>query len=332
MLTSACITLVLLRLVPQQPAYDPLALPVAKAPPSLSLRAEDPARQRTLPLRVYLPAGTDKAPVVLWSHGLGGSCDNSKYLGEHWSARGYAAGFVQHPGSDESVWRDAAVGERMAAMQRAANGENLVLRCQDVKFVLDQLARWRGDAQHALHGRLDLEHVGMSGHSFGAITTQSVSGQSAPLVGAKWTDARIGAALPMSPSKPHLGDVQAAFAKVAVPWLLMTGTADESPIGDQSPAARREVFPALPTTIDRYELVLDGANHGVFGERAGMLRRGAASADHHRTILALSTAFWDTYLRGDAAARAWLQGDGAKAAVAAKDIWQVRAAAAGSAR
>ena len=63
-----------------------------------------------------------------------------------------------------------------------------------------------------------------------------------------------------------------------------------------------------------------------------MLRRGAASADHHRTILALSTAFWDTYLRGDAAARAWLQGDGAKAAVAAKDIWQVRAAAAGSAR
>jgi predicted dienelactone hydrolase len=28
-----------------------------------------------------------------------------------------------------------------------------------------------------LRGRLDLSHVGMSGHSFGAVTTQCLSGQ-----------------------------------------------------------------------------------------------------------------------------------------------------------
>jgi predicted dienelactone hydrolase len=318
-------------LAAQQPAYDPLALPTTKPPASQPLSLVDEARERTLPLRIYLPTGTGTAPVVLWSHGLGGSCDNSKYLGEHWSARGYVAVFVQHPGSDESVWQGVALRERMAAMTKAANAENLVLRCQDVKCVLDQLERWNGDAQHLLHGRLDLDHVGMCGHSFGAITTQSVSGQSAPLVGARWTDPRIDAALPMSPSKPR-GKPQEAFAKVSVPWLLMTGTLDEAPIGDQTPESRREVFPALPATIDRYELVLDGANHGVFGDRAGTLLRTEAAAEHHRAILALSTAFWDAYLRDDAAAKAWLQGDGARQALAPKDLWRFAPAAAATTR
>lgn len=36
---------------------------------------------------------------------LGGSRHCSSYLGEHWSARGYVAVFLQHPGSDELVWK-----------------------------------------------------------------------------------------------------------------------------------------------------------------------------------------------------------------------------------
>jgi len=55
-------------------------------------------------------------------------------------------------------------------------------------------------------------------------------------------------------------------------------------------------------------------------------------AAHHRTILALSTAFWDTHLRGDAAARTWLHGDGGKQALGTGDRWQVgsKAAATGA--
>ena len=33
----------------------------------------DEARQREIPLRVYLPASTAPAPIVLFSHGLGGN-------------------------------------------------------------------------------------------------------------------------------------------------------------------------------------------------------------------------------------------------------------------
>ena len=44
--------------------------------------------------------------------------------------------------------------------------------------------------------------------------------------------------------------------------------------------------------------------------------------NHHRVILALSTAFWDAYLRGDPAANAWLDGDGPKSVLEKDDQWE----------
>jgi hypothetical protein len=39
-------------------------------------------------------------------------------------------------------------------------------------------------------------------------------------------------------------------------------------------------------------------------------------------ILALSTAFFDAFLRDDAAARAWLEGDAPRSVLAEADQWQ----------
>jgi len=39
-------------------------------------------------------------------------------------------------------------------------------------------------------------------------------------------------------------------------------------------------------------------------------------------ILALSTAFWDAYLRGDAEALAWLNGSSPRSVMEADDRWQ----------
>jgi predicted dienelactone hydrolase len=308
------------------PAYDPLRLPSDALPEPLLLEVQDGNRDRKLPLCVYLPTAPAAAPVILFSHGLGGSCRNNAHMGQHWSARGYVVVAMQHPGSDTSVWREARVGERRQAMQRAASGQNLKLRGEDTGAVLDQLAVWHRTGDHALHGRLDLEHVAMSGHSFGAVTTQLVGGQWVPLFGNRFTDARIDAALALSPSAPRRGEAKVAFEPVKIPWLLMTGTEDLSPIGDIDLADRLAVYPALPTTIDRYELVLDGADHGAFGDRSA--RRGEHNPNHPRVMLALSTAFFDANLRGDAAARAWLHGDGPKGLLEAADRWQFATAAA----
>lgn len=309
---------------PATTGYDPLQLP-GKAPASLERTIVDSVHGRELPVRVYLPAAAAPAPVILLSHGLGGTRDTCSYLGEHWSARGYVVVAIQHPGSDDAVWREAPLGERKAVLERAASGANLRHRIDDVHAVLDELARWNADVANACHTRCDLEHVGMSGHSFGAITTQMVAGQSVPLFGQRARDERIDAALAMSPNCPRGGDLDKAFGAVAIPWFLMTGTADVSPIGDQDAASRLRIYPHLPKTIDRYQLVLDGGTHGAFTDR--LARTSSRGANHHRAILALSTAFFDAHLRGDAAAREWLQGAGARAIVASGDAWTVDPAA-----
>ncbi|MFP4069680.1 MAG: hypothetical protein ACLFVC_05810 [Opitutales bacterium] len=94
-------------------AYDPLEQ--GPAPTSLDM-SWPVSPDRSIPVRIFLPAGTDPAPVILFSHSLGGSRAGSNYLGEHWSSRGYVTVFLQHPGSDESVWRDKPRSEILRSM------------------------------------------------------------------------------------------------------------------------------------------------------------------------------------------------------------------------
>jgi predicted dienelactone hydrolase len=165
----------------------------------------------------------------------------------------------------------------------------------------------------------------MSGHSFGAVTTQAVSGQSLPVGGARFTDPRIKAAVAMSPSVPASGSAERAFGTVTLPWLLMTGTKDVARIGAMTIGgdldSRLGVYPALPPG-DKYELVLHGAEHGAFGERALPGEGRQQNPNHHRVILALSTAFWDAFLQGDAEAKSWLNGEGARSVLEKEDKWQ----------
>lgn len=300
--------------------YDPLAVS-GPEPTTWDGTITDGARHREIPVRVFLPASTAPAPVVLFSHGLGGSREGSGYLGVHWAKRGYVVVFVQHPGSDAGVWKDEPPEKRLAALREAASLDNFLLRVKDIPAVLDGFERFNAQPKHPLEKRLDLEHVGMSGHSFGAITTQAVSGQSFPLAGASFTEARIKAALPMSPSTPRRGSAAQAFAKVTIPWLLMTGTKDSAPIGNQTVESRLAVFPALPAG-GKYELVLDRAEHSAFTDRALPGDAEPRNPNHHRAILAIGTAFWDATLRGDAAARAWLDGDGPRSVLEKADRWQ----------
>lgn len=300
--------------------YDPLSAPKLEQVHVMDLSVMDSDRSREIPIRVYALPGADPAPVVLFSHGLGGSRENSPYLGSHWAARGYVCVFMQHIGSDESVWRDAPVGQRYRILQQAANLENFMLRAADVPAVLDQLALWNVESGHPLENRLDLSRVGMSGHSFGAVTTQAVSGQTF-IRGDALTEPRIKAATAFSPSAPRLGSADRAFGSVEIPWMLMTGTEDDAPIGNIDVESRLAVFPALPPG-GKYEVVLFGAEHSAFGDRALPGESESRNPNHHRVILALSTAFWDAYLKEDVIARAWLDGDGPSTVLEAEDRWQ----------
>ena len=199
----------------------------------------DRARNREVPVRLRLPANTARAPVILFSHGLGGSVAGGTRWGEVWSASGYIVVHMQHHGSDEALWKGQPVLAGFNNMRRAMTVENGMARAHDVRFVLDDIGRRRraGDADLAI---ADLERIGMSGHSFGARTTLTMVSTLA--------DARIRAAIALSP----VGELTEAAnrersGRVAIPFLSITGTEDRVPIlNDARPEDRLLPFRYMP--------------------------------------------------------------------------------------
>lgn len=307
-----------LLLLPAQ-AYDPLT-PLHRVETSEFVFK---TARHDVPARIYRPTGTSgPLPVILFSHGLGGSRETAGYLGRHWAARGYGVIFLQHPGSDSAVWQGKWAVAALLALKRAASVENYIARAADVSAVLDTLENPPAGAS-ALRN-LDPRRVGMAGHSFGAKTTQALGGEVLP-GGRSLADPRIRAALPMSPSPAARMSPAETFGSVKIPWLAMTGTRDGSPrwIASTTPEQRREVFRALPSGGKAFELVLDGGQHHAFTDSAARAGKESRNSAHHRTILATSTAFWDAFLCGDKAARCWLERD-VRSALSPGDIWSAK--------
>jgi len=254
----------------------------------------DDARDRVVPVRIRMPAGTGKAPVILFSHGLGGSLDGGTNWAVAWAEAGFIVVNLQHPGSDRSILGQGRIGAAMAPAQ-------LVARVDDVHFVLDELGRRPREGICDLR-RVDLAHVGMSGHSFGAHTTQAIAGQRFPVAGIA-ADPRVKAAIAFSPSPPMRGSDSAAFGGIAIPFFSITGTEDAAQITPGiTPKDRERPFRAMPPG-GRYLLVLEGANHMVFNAQDGLRGPASTATPHIRdTVIAATTLFWRAALFGDAAA------------------------------
>jgi predicted dienelactone hydrolase len=220
---------------------------------------------------------------------------------------------VQHPGSDSIVWTNVPLAELPSEMRKAAaNPQNAVNRPLDVSFAIDQLEKLNRD-DSPLKNRLDLARIGVAGHSFGAFTTLAVAGEVfvAPGREVSFADPRVKAAMAMSAPVPvNKASLDQAFARIKIPCLHLTGTADFSPIGDTKPEDRRLPFEYI-NGADQILITFTGADHMTFAVRE-RLRNGEKDELFHELICASSTAFWDAYLKGDAGAKAWLTGGGFK--------------------
>jgi predicted dienelactone hydrolase len=270
---------------------------------------------RVVPYKLYIPTNAQgPRPVVIFSHGLGGNRDGAVYLLRHLAENGYAAIAVQHPGSDTPAVFGKLQPEDVANLDRAAVREKLrdslspqtaADRFRDIPFALDQLERMNaGDAR--LRGRLDLSRVGMSGHSYGSITTLALAGQSFMGGRMSFADQRIKAAIAYSPSKPRRGNAAEAFASIRVPTFHMTGTEDKNPFDPNEPATtRQEPYRAI-ATADKFLLVFEGGDHMIFSGRAFRGGPRPNDAKFHALIQKASLAYWDAYLMGNADAKAYL--------------------------
>jgi len=243
----------------QQPAQD-----------VLDLDLHDTARDRPVPVRLYMPqsAGIERpAPLVIFSHGIGGSRLGYRYLGSHWASQGFASLHLQHVGSDRNVWIGGSPFALLGRLLDAAQEAEAIARVHDLRFALDQVL------SGSLARRIDGRRVVAAGHSYGANTTLLAAGARVERAGRviDLHEPRLGAAIVIS-APPFYGEssLERILASVRVPSLHVTATDDVIRIpGYYSGVEDREAVFAAIGSARKTLAVFTGGSHSMFTDRAG---------------------------------------------------------------
>lgn len=300
------------------PAAQILEAPVAPAPYVSPATVEveqfktvwhDSTRDRDVPVKIFYPRTAGPFPLIILSHGLGGSRDGLDYLGRYWAGHGYVCAQIQHLGTDESVWKGAQTQQQAetAMKQAAGNLNNILNRPRDVSFAIDQTLKLNTDENSELNGKINADAIGVAGHSLGGLTALFSAGQRAMGGGLSvdLSDPRIKASVTMSaPLNPNAPLAQ-QFAEYKLPNFYLVGANDKAVLG--ATIAQRQVYDAIDAP-QQYLLILAGADHMTFaGQRLGDdLPRDLR--DHTLTQEA-TLAFWEAELKESGAAQSWLQDD-----------------------
>lgn len=257
----------------------------------------DDKRGRAVPIKAYFPTnrGEKRCPVIVFSHGLGGSREGCAYLGQLWASHGFLSIHPQHLGSDEDVWR-GKLRPMQALKSSFEDPKNLQARVADLQFVLDTLQKHVADGT-PLGQMVDMDQIGVGGHAFGSLAALVLAGQRAPTFegGDFLPDSRVKAVLALSSPVFFDGpDHREAYSRIRIPVLHMTGTEDDSPVGATRAEHRRIPFDHIHGA-DQFLITFAGADHLTF---SGHLRDRAAKEDpfYQERIGAASTAFWSAYL------------------------------------
>ncbi|MBK7674585.1 MAG: acetylhydrolase [Candidatus Accumulibacter sp.] len=266
----------------------------------------DASRNRAVPVRLYLPAATAgmrTLPLVVFSHGIGGSRRGYSYLGAYWASQGYASLHLQHVGSDRSLWT-GNVFNLVGRLQGAAQEEEAIARVGDLRFALDQLLSHPEVGQ-----RIDPERIVAAGHSYGANTILLALGARIERHGRiiDLAEPRLKAAMLLS-APPFYGetDIAKILSGIRVPTLHITATEDIIRIPGYYSGAddRIAVFEAMPG-VRKVLAVFAGGSHSMFTDRAatgGVTLNPLVKAATRE----LSVAFWQKVFGGDdAALRDW---------------------------
>ena len=266
----------------------------------------DPKTKRRLKLRVRLPEGAGKVGLIVYSPGLGSGVSNGAAWCEAWRRAGFAVVTLAHPITDDSIWTVAAGKTFKTTINEAIAGPQYGLRVADCRFAIDYCL---GAAAFA--SRIDASRVGLAGHSFGALTAQSIAGQASGAQSLR--DARVRAVIALSPTAISVERAQ-SLKSVNIPFFCITGTHDqyvtfkkngESVRLGVSLVQRELVYEHLPVG-EKIQLKIDRADHMSFsGEvvEAQNFSRDVpvtetANAQIWACVSETTSLFWRFYLDG----------------------------------
>ncbi|WP_457977911.1 acetylhydrolase [Ectopseudomonas composti] len=271
----------------------------------------DQSRSRAVPVRLYWPTNLQpgaSVPLVVFSHGIGGSRKGYSYLGKHWSSHGVASLHVQHVGSDSTLWRGNPFGV-VERLHDAAQESEAMARASDVSFALDQML---SDATGKMGVAVDPRRIVIAGHSYGANTALLTAGAQVVRDGQviSYRDPRFAAAVIIS-APPFYGEsnLTAVLGQVSVPTLHVTATDDVIQIPGYRSGAddRLAIYDAVANPTKLLAVFRDGS-HSIFTDRS-FTGGPSLNAKTKAATAGLSLAFLDLVFRGDGAALTQWQND-----------------------
>jgi PKD repeat protein/dienelactone hydrolase len=182
-------------------------------------------------------------------------------------------------------WGFVVVNVELGNMHGQAGYRSVITMAQETSDVIDYIENQTVNVSHPMHGMMDAKRLGVSGHSWGGIT----SGYS---VTKDYGDPRFKASAPIS-AQPVLGTGTDYIKQVHVPVGLMSGTAE---VYQQD-----EIFKNGNVPITYIRVV--GADHGTI-------------LNYHE----YAVAFFKYWLSGETGYESWVYTDGVLADKAANIV------------
>ena len=223
--------------------------------------------ERRLVTEVWLPAGTPPFPLIAFSHGLSGHPRKFTDLFRAWVDAGYAVVAPAFPLSNDEVPGEPTFTD-------------LAEQPGDVSFVLDQVLAANQVEGDPLHGRFDPDHIGVAGLSLGGATTYGLAFNDA------CRDERPVAAVVLDGARLSVGGELRLGS--GLPLLIVH--ADEDYVLAYSDATEAYAEAAAPKWLVTLHELAHGQPYENTPDPATEL------------VKAVTTAFWDRWLKEDGSA------------------------------
>ncbi len=276
----------------------------------------DNSRSRKVPIKIHMPSSDGIFPAVIISHGAGGNWDTHYAQAEHLASNGYIVLCLEHVGSNTTKMLQ---GESTHDMTYDSN--EVLNRPKDVSFAIDTLINWNNSnsLNNKIRGRVDIQNIGMMGHSYGAYTTMAVCGMRPALdyivpaiapgygIGPDLSDHRIKCGIALSPQgadAPFF--IQESFNSLRVPLMGMSGTNDDEQNGE--PATNRyNAFQYWSQNDEKNKFVwIANAAHLDFTDSTGSQQTQISSKNRdevQKVAREASLLYFNWFLKGDSKAQ-----------------------------
>jgi len=262
--------------------------------------------QKQVKSRIALNATLEgeRYPLILFSHGYGTCGTQSLFLTEYLASQGYIVAAPDYP-EDVVGCRIDGKGDienflrvYMAAAKLKFMDQEDVLPYSDYRFdiaslTLDRMLELNNDTNSILYHSIDMNSIGASGHSMGALTTLGIIGAHP---NSTKLDNRVKAALILSgPAYPYHTSY---FENIGIPIMVMQGDNDESKI---APEIDRKLVYDYANPPKFYLMIKDGI-HGTFSNqvcKGYSVQECQQDSSQAKVINSYALAFFDRYLKNE---------------------------------